>query len=239
MAVLALSARWQDNAYRQGLGQALRGAMAMHEDTLGKLVRDYALWDETVAYAAERDPVWPDDNIGAYVQRSFGLSLSLLLDPDNEPIYTAANEKRVDPGAYASMIVQLAPLVEAVRASPMDAAPPRLAYVRAGDAIYLVAAAPVTPEKATPESMVRRARPVLIFARVLNRGWLDRLATVLPMSSLDILDADPGGPLTAALRDPSGATAGWLTAMSVEPVGAAIEEIAPILAILFSIMVGL
>lgn len=239
VALIFLAARWQDHAYRQGLGQALRGAMSMHEDMLGKLVRDYAFWDETVRYAADPDPDWADDNIGAYIQRSFGISLSIFLGPENEPVYAARDEARVAPDMFAPLIAKLGPMLDATRAGPMDSAQPQVAYVRIEDAVHLVATAPVTVEKATPDSVKRQPRPVLIIARALDQDWLDRLATVLPMSSLNILDAGSEGPLTKPLSDPSGRPVGWLTATTVAPVGAAIGEIAPILAILLAIMAGL
>jgi diguanylate cyclase (GGDEF)-like protein/PAS domain S-box-containing protein len=234
---LLAGALWLDSTNQDRLGrqherQLIEHAIALVRRQLTITVKDYTHWDDAVRYLAlELDPDWADGNVGAYIYDNFGFEYSFLVDDGDRTVYGQIDGTRVTADAFVELSQGLGRLIERARAVPLraDEAPrPASGLLPAGDQVAVVAVSPLTPQ---PDSQLRLPpgrRPVLVYAKRLDAGFLAEIATDFDLGQVRIErrnEADsetsvpllsPAGERLAVLswqpRHPGKELRGWLIA---------------------------
>jgi signal transduction histidine kinase len=159
-------------------------------DQLVNQTKDYAWWDDSVAFTkGKRTSGWADENVGRYLQKTFGVTGSFVTDPGGNTIYQSsalepplhALDARSFLGAKADEYFAM------VQATSMAESMPVITHVARQGTVFLVATVAITPERPTAAEKVRHKRPLLILYKALAPGVVGRLAKSFLLSDLQVV----------------------------------------------------
>jgi len=168
-----------------------RTAFNVFEQQVNVWAKDYAWWDATVAFAVDGSDVeWAEDNIGKYLQDTFGITGSYMLDPDGGTLFFSTGGKVSKRPIQQLLGDRAGNFLARVQATTMAESVPVTAYHRLGGGIVFVSAAAVTPENPTPQQLVRHPRPVLLLYKALDADVIDGISQRFLLDGLR-LDSPP------------------------------------------------
>jgi signal transduction histidine kinase len=146
-----------------------RTALEVLHEQVNNWAKDYAWWDATVDFAVDGANVeWAEGNIGKYLQETYGITGTYLLEPGGGTLFHSADGKVSKRPVRELLGDQTERYLARVQDTSLAESQTVSAFQRADGKVYAVAAAPVTPENPTPEQLVAHPRPVLVLYKELD-----------------------------------------------------------------------
>jgi len=216
-----------------------------HEDTLNRLNIDSAYWDQAVEKLVYTfDPVWADDNIGAFLNESFDVYSSYVVNAENRATYSAVEGESVEDDPVARMGEALKTLIERARTSTTtDEVPiPVSGFVRDGERLLLVSATRLTTyANVDGEEVSTGTQSVLVMTQDINADLLDELGANYLLSNfrLDLSSNPSRARMALMIKDPTGKQIGTLLWETDHPGTVMLRWVAPVITALFFLMGGL
>ncbi len=191
-----------------------RLAMATFEREMrriAELTLDYAFWDDAVKnLTANPDIAWADQNIGAYMHETFGITFSAVLDLRGKAILSFRESTLAEQDIQHLLRAPLIEFMLARNGAVAGRKPEVQSYLhRADDGVYIVGFAPFTPENQNASDSQVRSRPLLVIARKLVGSILDDLGWAVTLTDLRILPAPPADIAFIPLQGSTGANVGY------------------------------
>lgn len=151
-------------------------AIGVLEDDLSGRMIDYAWWNDMYdQVTGELDPDWANDNIGSYLQESFSYAGTYVLSSEGNLVFASRATEGL-PESPSTLLGDAADeFLATVRDTPMDESVPQTTVVVYNGGVFLLAAAPVTPEDPTEEQLEPHDRPILIFLRELTEDVMTHI----------------------------------------------------------------
>lgn len=170
---------------------------AIFESRLGDIRRtvyDSAYWDQAVnQLVTKMDPVWADENIGAYQYELTGITSSYVLDKNDEVRYGSVEGERVEENTLSNFKGGLDLLIKEVRSGEKSEDPVvAIGYLARDKKLYIVATAMLTTyflqdgeevSQQTDHVLVMTKRIDAKFLQVLNTSYLIPLGKIIPPSA--------------------------------------------------------
>ncbi|MBO6634580.1 MAG: hypothetical protein JJ937_08505, partial [Parvibaculum sp.] len=121
LLLLAAGTRELDRFARDQSHQLAETALRKSVEDVAFVAGDYGFWDAAVeALTRKFDKRWADNNVGEYAAENLGMSRTLVLDPDNTPLYSMIDgETSIDP-AFFPVPGELVTLAEQARTTSWD-----------------------------------------------------------------------------------------------------------------------
>ena len=216
-----------DASAMQREGEMVRHGFELQNDDLKAVIVPQVNWDEAVkALDHGVDLGWADFNLGNYLYTFNGFTRVFVINGAGQPVYAAADGKRVRldrADEFAGITAQLiAPLRRAEAARPpirpgadgqsVVTTPIQSAGVlQVGDKVYVVIATLVQPDFGLILPRSRQA-PVAITAIPVNAAMLESFGKRYLLDGLRLLRPDQTAPgkLQLVLRSPTGVAVGKL-----------------------------
>ncbi len=196
------SAHTQDQAERHASVEAISDFVQVRAKQVGKVAKDYAWWNDSVAYLElEPDREWADLNVGGYVYDTHGYEVSLVVSPSNELSYAALEgESLADPRELlATFDPGLRSMIAAARATPQTEPEFITGLLPFKDGIGLFGVAAITLEESADFTRPDVPRAVLVFIKRIDSDLLAAAAQALRVRDLRIADATDAAPGEAVL----------------------------------------
>ncbi len=159
-------------------------------DQLANQNKDYAWWDDSVAFAKGKRTVgWADENVGRYLQKTFEVTGSFVTDPDGNTIYqsSALEPPLHAPDARSFLGAKADEYFAKVQATSMAESMPVITHLARRGTVFLVSTAAITPERPTAAEQMRHKRPLLILYKALSPDVVGRLAKSFLLSDLEVV----------------------------------------------------
>jgi diguanylate cyclase (GGDEF)-like protein/PAS domain S-box-containing protein len=183
-----------------------RKALEADLNQLAISAHDYAVWDYAYDFAATRDPRFIRSNLTVETLENSHVDIVWMIDTSGEDILsfqlpTGSGEQELTP-ADGIIIQAMRPKVESLAAHPETSGLERLFQTSHG--LLAVAASPILPSSGEGTS-----RGILVFARFLNQGAVDRAQSTSQLPLQLYLDSSARAVL------PAPAIALWSSSRSV------------------------
>ncbi len=188
--VVSVATRHEDALIKAHSEQVLHGVLLTYEDELAKLGRDYAYWNEAMDnLLVALDARWADQNVGAYLVESFGLSASLVIDGQGRVIFARARSGERVP-TLGDFRPPLGELLARARQDAQGAPLPVTGYGLQGGKPHLIAAVRLTPH--SEPARYRGVSGFLVISRALDRPLLDKLQSHFGFVGLHLVPGNAG-----------------------------------------------
>ena len=191
-----------------------KAVVAANQRDLGIKSVDNGYWDQAVEnLVTEFDPDWADDNVGAYLFESAGVSSSYVLDGSNRPVYSAVAGERTADDPLKRFSGGLDVLIERARSGDPAAEPePALGLVRDLDTVYFAAVVRLTTYFTENGVEVDRATDsLLMLTRKVDEDFLAALSDDYLFHQIHLLGpVEPAPVATLALAAADKSLAGTL-----------------------------
>jgi diguanylate cyclase (GGDEF)-like protein/PAS domain S-box-containing protein len=179
-------------------------ALAVKEREIGRNLKDYAIWE--AAYQnlhVKFDFSWAstDGNVGANILNSLGYDMAFVVASDDRTVYSVIDGNPTSADVASVFRGKLAPMLNQARTK----SDPLVGLFRANGQVALVALNAILPPTEVGPPPQPADRSVLIFVKVLNTTFLDRIRTEYLLRALKL--SEPGQISQGAslpLRSPSG-----------------------------------
>jgi signal transduction histidine kinase len=160
--------------------------------TTSNWVKDYAWWDETLAQTTgEVDVKWAEGNVGTYLQETFGITGSFIVNPTLQTTFFSPSDDNRHNDAMKFLDDQGQKFLDLVQHTSMAESTALSTYVKKDGKVYLVAAAPITAEEPSAEDLNYHPRAILILYQHLNQDLIENLATNFLLKDLTVSDLLP------------------------------------------------
>lgn len=211
---LSVAADRENNvAYRES-SHIVETAFSLKERDLENWVRDYAWWDDTRKFATvDLNIEWAENNIGKYLQDSFGVTGSFVIAPDLTTMFYSPRTGNVLNDAQAFIGERAAAFLRAVQSTSMESSVAVTRYVQSGGKLYLVGAAPITKEQPSGDDLIPHPRPVLIIYKELDSDVVTEMSAQFLLNDLRIVSMPTENAASFALQNDTGppvAFASWV-----------------------------
>ncbi|MGH6913080.1 MAG: bifunctional diguanylate cyclase/phosphodiesterase, partial [Geminicoccales bacterium] len=183
------------------------------------------------------DLAWADSNVGRYIHDTFGYDVTFLIGRDDRTRYATFEGERRTADAF-ELAPGLEDLVAAARLIPRDQPGAVSGYLMLDGAVAIVGASPVTPEPSEPIATPDGPRPVLVYAKFLDRDLLAPIAAGLGLADLRAIPPQAAIQAMLPLRAPDSTDLGGL-AWQPPPLGRQfLRDILPSLVLAFGLIAG-
>jgi diguanylate cyclase (GGDEF)-like protein/PAS domain S-box-containing protein len=238
VAFVSYSAARQTADAREQSTRATRGAIGMKVEEVARTAQDYAWWNEAVSYLdLDFDLAWADSNIGWYIRDTFGYDATFVIGRDDRTRYATIKGERRAVDALA-LAPGLEGLIAAARRIPHDQPGAVSGYLVLDGMVAIFGASPITPEPSEPIDTPAGPRPVLVYAKLLDRDLLDPIGRSLGLTDLRVIPRQAGSQVMLPLDSPDGTSLGGLAWQS-PPLGREfIRDILPSLVLAFALIAG-
>jgi len=167
--VTTFSARQLDESAQSVSRQLLATGLQLLSQEVAGLTQSFASSDVTFNMAMNGiDQEWADATIGAYMRTEHGLSGTYVLAPDHSTIFAENADGRFPPEARDFLKRHTYGILQQAQSQPMTSAYPVTSFLAFDERLFLVAAAPITPQTQSAVLLTQTQRPVLIFHREVN-----------------------------------------------------------------------
>lgn len=202
--------------------------------------RDYAWWDETLQQVQNGiDPTWADDNVGKYLQTTFGISGSMVLDAGQATVFTSRAGERMPGNTEALLGAQRQAFLAKVQETSMAQSVAVTTYSMSDGNVYLVSAAPITAEHPSETELQRHTRPVLILFKELNPELIADLEQRFLLPGLSVgVDVPANVDAMLPLREIAGAQVAYVSWKPDRPGDSLVYELLPRIAVSAALLVG-
>ena len=164
-------------------------ALTVKEREIGRNLKDYAVWEDAyknLHVNLNLDWAATDGNVGANILNSLGYEMAFVIAPNGKTVYSVINGV---PGKGDALAVFPNGLTRMVQAARTDANPV-VGLLRSSKDVVLVAATSILPPDGVDEvAPAPDDRSVLIFAKILNAAFLDRMSKEYLLDNLALLDS--------------------------------------------------
>ncbi len=225
--------RQSDQLYRSFVTTSINHERHM----LGKLVMDYAWWDEAIDNLLRKpDLVWADENIGSYLHDNYDIDISLVVS-GNDTITLGFVAGKLDSDLHHfATSTGLMHLVDQARQAPLSSSTPASGLIKIDQKLYIASVAAFTPEKTVLVSRQGLYRSVLVVLEQLDPAFISRhgQAFQLQIGALDMSATEPGVPLLSA----TGQLLATLSYEAPQPGASLLQRIfAPLVGLLLIILI--
>ncbi len=220
----------------------------LHTEEMRRGLAANTIWDDAVAHLDVKfDPQWAHDFIGQYFWQTDGFQLVYVLDGKGGPVFGYERGHTVDPGRFAPLAGQVAPLIAQIRAReaargawrPDDKAPSEAIgasiVARRGGQAFLLAASLVQTDHSTGARPSLRA-PIVVVGEAFDDAFITRMSRRYLLDDLRIVAPaarSPAGYNVAQIRDASGNVALRLAWRPNSPISRLLSIAGPPLAMAF------
>lgn len=238
LLLLAAGTRELDRFARDQSHQLAETALRKSVEDVAFVAGDYGFWDAAVeALTRKFDKRWADNNVGEYAAENLGMSRTLVLDPDNTPLYSMIDgETSIDP-AFFPVPGELVTLAEQARTTSWDDPEASSAFIVLGGDFFIASASVLTPEEPDEEEIGSYKRGVLIFLRKLDDEWLTATSESYLLDQLRLgIDPAKDRADSLSLKNADGKPIGYLVWSAPTPGRAFLQSTSPwVLAILLAV----
>jgi diguanylate cyclase (GGDEF)-like protein/PAS domain S-box-containing protein len=238
VAFVSYSAARQTEDAKEQSTRATRGAIGTKVEEVARTTQDYAWWNEAVRHLdLDFDLAWADSNVGWYIYETFGYDATFVIDRDDRTRYTTIKGERRAADAF-ELAPGLEDLVAAARRIPRDQPRAVSGYLVLDGAVAIFGASAITPEPSEPIDAPAGPRPVLVYAKLLDRDLLNPIAKNLGLANLRAVPPQADAEVMLPLEAPDGTSLGGLAWQS-PPLGREfIRDILPSLVLAFGLIAG-
>ena len=192
-------------------------AMVAHD------LQDYAKWDDAVRHIARNfDAGWIDDNVTAFLGRTQGYSLVLVIAPDNHSEYVFAEAKSRTAEPVESLGAAFIESLNAVRRMDPSGQPILSGFTQKNGRLYIYSVAAIVPLTGKV-SLPPGGRKILAIVEEADARFIERLRKRHELPAITIRP-DKG---LVALRDFRGRPVAWLDVKVAAPGTALRMQILP------------
>jgi diguanylate cyclase (GGDEF)-like protein/PAS domain S-box-containing protein len=190
------SALEQDRQSRNASVVAMSEYLANRIRSIGRVAKDYAWWNDAVRNMQLKiDLEWADRNFGGYLYSTFGLELSLVIDPEGRTLYAAIDGKRINAEAKSLIRHGLPELINLARPRSNGSPEPASGLIAIAGQVAMAAICALTPESDAAVQAPPGARNLLLVAKRLDDSYLDDAMPILRVAELKVV-----GPKAARLQ---------------------------------------
>jgi diguanylate cyclase (GGDEF)-like protein/PAS domain S-box-containing protein len=159
--------------------QTIAHGMGRLQKALTTTVRDYGWWTEAVrSLVLQLNKDWADLNIGPYAYATFGYEVALVIDGNSQPVIGWLKADRATELAAAELGPMLPALLADARRRQTGPAPIAVsAFLESPTGVFAAAASPIVPQPGYDGPLPAGPSTMLVFAKHLNRDFLDELAS--------------------------------------------------------------
>lgn len=185
IAFVVLSARQQNNLEVDASTKLATTALQVKAREVGRNLRDYTVWEDAYKNLHEKvDLEWAatDGNIGANIYEGLGYEMAFAVDSSGKTVYALINGVPQKVEALSVMPRGLRDLlhVASIQTDPVTS------VIKSGSDIYLVAANGLVPPSVERSSVKSSELTMLVFAKLLDQKFLDRIGHDYLLSDLKI-----------------------------------------------------
>ena len=167
--VTTFSARQLDDSAQAVSRQLLATGLQLLSQEIAGQTQNYASSDATFEMATNGiDPEWADATIGAYMQTEHGHSGTYVLAPDHSTIFADNADSRFPQEARDFLKRHTYGILQLAQSQPMTSSYPITSFLAFDERLFLIAAAPITPQSQSSVLLTQTDRPILIFHRELD-----------------------------------------------------------------------
>lgn len=214
-----------------------RGMIDVRLSELSSMADDYAHWDEALdKLGLHPDPQWADENIGANMDKRYGVDMAFVIDAAGQTSYAMMRQARAGRSADQVIPTGYRDILEERRAAGPDAVASGVAIADGLPALIVVA--PIRPYLDGVDT-TRNARSVLVFIDLLDEIHLARLSKIYRLPNLRVDDVGAPTDASAIVRTVGGKTDVRLVWDGDDPGGRLLKRILPLLAGLLSAFVAM
>jgi signal transduction histidine kinase len=224
-------------AARDSVGQIDR-LLAAEAKALATANRDWARWSEGIEkFVLTPDRAYADQRLGAYAADTFGLFASFVLNPEDRLLFSYMKGEAAPDSTAVLWLPTLRSLIERARRESASDPAAVTAYLDLEGQLVLASATAMTPQAG--RSPMGWARPaVLVFARPLDRTFLDLLGEAAGVRNVRRIAAGGNASPVTILAGADGVTAAALTWDIQRPSAALFERIWPVGLAMFAVMLA-
>jgi sensor domain CHASE-containing protein len=240
-SLILVAAQSQDRLIAERAADLARAVLSERQVELGRIVRDYAWWDDAYINLTETpDATWAEANIGPYLNDAFDVSIATVLRPDGHPVFSFMRGAAVPTDLPIDFEGGLEQLAAAVQHSSPDDPQVATGLLTIEGEIHLVAVAPITPEKGSPlvPALPPGARNLLVLTQELNKDLVSAIGSRFDFENLRIIDTQgPTNDITVPLTAPNGTMLGRLAWEPARPGSTMIRRLILPVGLAFAVMV--
>jgi len=238
VAFVSYSAARQTQDAQEQSTRATRGAIDTKVAEIARTAQDYAWWNDAVRHLdLDFDLAWADSNVGRYIYDTFDYDVTFLIGRDDRTRYATIDGERRTANAF-ELAPGLEDLVAQARLIRPDQPGAVSGYLMLDGVVAIFGASPITPEPSEPIATPHGPRPVLVYAKFLDRDLLDPIAEGLALADLRAVPPRSETQVMLPLSAPDGTDLGGL-AWQPPPLGREfIREIVPSLLLAFGLIAG-
>ena len=212
------------------------GAIRIQGDKLALSAGDYGYWDDAVAAIVDKpDLAWVTDNIGDGAEKSLGVAMSFVLDPDGKALYSRIGgvDGTEDPARFFPQGFKEAH-------AAWKKLPPEKTYsgmVPYGNAAALIAIASVRPWEDSSRPSTGYS---LLFVQLLDGPLLQALTRDYALDDLSIVQSDESvtdARATLSIADGTGRTVSRLAWNPSRPGDRLLALVLPFMAVFLTLLV--
>jgi diguanylate cyclase (GGDEF)-like protein/PAS domain S-box-containing protein len=226
------SAREQDRQSRDASVAAISEHLKSRSRMISRIAKDYSWWNDAVRYLQlEFNAEWAQKNL-AGLYSTFGLELTLVMDPKGRTIYAAINGKQVEAEAKALIRHGLPELINRALAGANDGPRPASGLIEFDGQVATAAICALTPEADATVIAPRGERNLLLVAKRLDASYLDDALPILRVADLKMVAPKAAGPKAVAvlpLRAADGHHLADLVWKPAQPGSATLLDMLPVL----------
>ncbi len=212
-------------------------ALRVQSEQLGGVVRDYTFWNDAAKnLVVELDPIWADDNVGAWANENLGMDATLVVGAsDLRPIFGSVDGETQDSDLVSRFSPELAQIVAAARDAvgvPGEVPGVASSYLEFDGAPAMASAAILKWEDDRPIPLRNGASVALVFVRRIDDGMLQRFGELYLLPGMKLTPASAEAPDSIPLRSVADRVIARLAWTGNRPGTALVRELAfPLLGI--------
>lgn len=155
--------------------RTMASSMEEAAHSLELIARDYAYWDETVQFYRSPDHDWAKKQIGLYLNETFDLSASLMLDQNNKLVWQYQHDLNLSREQVERALAKSGLMEQLL--THWAAVPPQAisGYLMLGRELYSLHAALLTSDNESYQVKPDN-RIALILLRPIDQAYLDHLS---------------------------------------------------------------
>lgn len=216
-------------------------AIAKAKSDVAFVARDYGFWDAALDnLITHPNSDWADSNVGVYAFEELGMSRTLVLGPDDKPLYSMKEGETSSGASLFSVPPLLLRLANRARETAWDDPQAFSSFLSFDNQTFIVSASVVTPEEPAPSEVGEFKRGVLIFMRVLDDERLAEISTSYLLNDLSLLQNNSAENIDfLPLDNGEGSPVGYLGWKTPKPGLAFLRKTAPWVSAILLVFAGL
>ncbi|GAA3999588.1 EAL domain-containing protein [Sphingomonas humi] len=218
----------QDRMALAGEHELASTALREEQDSLLRLLKDYAFWDSAYQRLSLRlDTAFADENLGLYLAPAHGLDYSFVLDGQDRTIYATRGTAKTTQTALTALGAPVVRAVSAVRRIGPGGDPRVVGFTLVEGHLALFGVSAILP---SPDSKMRERpgpRALMILVDYVDAGMMHELANRYRLADLRLTGARPGSSANLPVTLYGGEVAGHLTWSPYQPGTNARHQLLP------------